>query len=85
MFDAEFRQRIIDAFVNAVYLFDDKVVLYYNIKDSKQASYIDMLSDLEETSEENEKEEQSSSDCSSNVGILNPLAEREGFEPSERY
>lgn len=46
LLDAEFRKRIIDTFINAVYLFDDKVVLYYNIKDGKQISYIEMIEHL---------------------------------------
>ncbi|HZJ75030.1 MAG TPA: recombinase family protein [Clostridia bacterium] len=47
LMDMEFRRRIIDVLVNAIYLYDDKVVLYYNIKDGKQVSYIEMLEDLE--------------------------------------
>ena len=35
-------------FKNAIYLYDDKVVIYYNLKDSKQVSYIEMLDSLEE-------------------------------------
>lgn len=31
--DPAFRQRLIDCFVNAVYLYDDRMVLIYNIKD----------------------------------------------------
>ena len=31
--DPKFRQRLIDYFVNAVYLYDDKLVLTYNYKD----------------------------------------------------
>jgi len=42
LFDDAFRRRIIDALVNSVYLYDDKVVIYYNVKDSKQVSYIEM-------------------------------------------
>lgn len=48
LFDLEFRRRIIDVFINAIYLYDDKVVIYYNLKDSKQVSYIEMLDSLEE-------------------------------------
>lgn len=43
LFDVEFRKRIIDVLINSVFLYDDKVVIYYNIKDSKQVSYIEML------------------------------------------
>ena len=48
LFDMDFRRRIIDVFINSVYLFDDKVVIYYNIKDGKQISYIEMLDSIED-------------------------------------
>ena len=44
----EFRQRIIDTFVNSVYIFDDKVIIYYNIRGGKQVSYVEMCDDLDE-------------------------------------
>ena len=31
--DREQRQRLIDSFINAIYLYDDKVVLTFNYKD----------------------------------------------------
>lgn len=40
--DDAFRERIIDAFVNSVYLYDDKVIIYYNIRSGKQVSFIDL-------------------------------------------
>ena len=43
LFDMEFRRRIIDTFINAVYLYDDRVIVFYNIRGGKQVSYIDML------------------------------------------
>lgn len=46
--DLEFRKRIIDVFINSVYLYDDKVVIYYNIKNGKQISFIEMLDSTEE-------------------------------------
>ena len=52
MFDAEFRKRIIDVFINSIYLYDDKIVIYYNIKDSKQISYVEMLDSSEEPIED---------------------------------
>lgn len=48
LFDMEFRERLIDTFINSVYLFDDKVVIYYNVDGSKQVSYIEMLEDIKE-------------------------------------
>ena len=45
--DPIFRQRVIDIFVNSIYLYDDKVVMYFNIKDTSQVSYIEMQEDLD--------------------------------------
>lgn len=41
--DEEFRKRIIDVFINAVYLYDDKLITFYNIRGGKQVSYIDLI------------------------------------------
>lgn len=41
--DAEFRKRIIDVFINSVYLYDDRVIVFYNIRGGKQISYIDLI------------------------------------------
>lgn len=49
LFDIDFRRRIIDVFINSIFLYDDKVVIYYNVKDSKQISYIEMLESTEAT------------------------------------
>lgn len=46
--DEDFRRRIIDVFINSIYLYDDKVVMYFNIRDGKQISYIEMLESTEE-------------------------------------
>ena len=39
----EFRRRIIDVFVNSIYLYDDRVVIFYNIRGGKQVSYTDLI------------------------------------------
>ena len=44
--DKEFRYKLIKTLVNCVYLYDDKVLIYYNLKDSKTVHYIDVLSDV---------------------------------------
>lgn len=46
--DPDFRQRVIDIFVNSIYLYDDKVVMYFNIKDASQVSYIEMQENLKD-------------------------------------
>ena len=43
LFDMDFRRRIIDTFINSVYLYDDRVIIFYNIRGGKQVSYIDMI------------------------------------------
>lgn len=42
LFDESFRRRIIDTFINCVYLYDDRVVIFYNIRGGKQISYMEM-------------------------------------------
>ncbi len=41
--DAEFQRRIIDVFINSVYLYDDKVVIFYNIQGGKQVFYMEII------------------------------------------
>ncbi len=55
LMDMEFRKRIIDVFINSVYLYDDKLVIYYNIKEGKQVSYIEMLDSTEEPAADMDK------------------------------
>ena len=49
LFDVQFREKIIDTFINSVFLFDDKLTIYYNVKHGKQVSYIEALEDASET------------------------------------
>lgn len=50
LFEPEFRRNIIDAFINCIYLYDDRVIIFYNIKGGKQVSYIDLENTLNEDS-----------------------------------
>lgn len=43
LFDMDFRRRIIDTFINSIFLYDDRIIIFYNIRGGKQVSYIDML------------------------------------------
>lgn len=47
LFDPEFRRNIIDVFINSVYLYDDRVIIFYNIKGGKQVAYIDVAAALD--------------------------------------
>ena len=40
--DIAFRRRVIDVFVNCVYLYDDRIAIFYNIRDGKSLSYEDV-------------------------------------------
>ena len=46
--DKEFRYKLIKMLVNCVYLYDDKIVIYYNLKDNKTIHYADVLKDVEQ-------------------------------------
>lgn len=73
--DMDFREKIIDTFINSVYLYDDKVVIYYNIKGGKQVSYIEML--------DNTKEPPFAENGSSTgVRISNPIAGQSILNPN---
>ena len=37
--DMDFRRRIIDTFINSVYVYDNRVVVFYNIRGGKQVPY----------------------------------------------
>lgn len=46
-FDEDFRRRIIATFIQRIYLFDDKLLVYYNIRESAPVTYETALSDIE--------------------------------------
>ena len=39
--DPDFQRKIIDSVVNCFYVYDDRFVIYYNLKDAKQVSFVD--------------------------------------------
>lgn len=87
LFDMEYRRRIIDTFINAVYLYDDRVTVFYNIRGGKQVSYIDMLNategfpGLDDESPETDAKEKNTNNLKG-VRILNGVVETKGIEPS---
>lgn len=48
--DEDFSSRIIDVFINSVYLYDDKIVIFYNIKNGQQVSFVGLCESLEDSS-----------------------------------
>lgn len=75
--DEQARQRLIDCFVNAVYVFDDKIVFVFNYKDgTKTVSLADVNgSDLKESSPPKRHREMKISRCFCNFVTRNRLAE----------
>jgi DNA invertase Pin-like site-specific DNA recombinase len=41
--EVDYQRRIIDTLINSVYVYDDKIVIYYNVKDGAQVSHIDII------------------------------------------
>jgi len=76
LLDEDYQHQIIDVFVNSVYLYDDRMVIYYNIKDGKQISYIDMIKSTEEPPFGGDPE------LCNGVRILEGLVAGVGFEPT---
>lgn len=60
--DPEYRQRIIDVFIQSAYFYDNRVVIFYNIKGGKQVSYVDLVDALDDDPEEMKKSEPCGSD-----------------------
>lgn len=45
--DSNFRQKLFDAFINSVYIDDDKLIIYYNIKNQNQITFTESREALE--------------------------------------
>ncbi len=69
--DENFRHRLIKTLINCVYLFDDKLIIYYNVGNTKEISYIDVLSNMEELNDS------IPSTCSNSLTIGPPNKDRE--------
>jgi site-specific DNA recombinase len=75
LFDETFRRRIIDVFVNSVYLYDDRVIVFYNIRGGKQVSYMDMLDATEQLPDEELSDENKNTNTGKGVRTLNAMVE----------
>ena len=45
--DQAFRSRLVDTFINSVYVYDDRIIIFYNIRGGKQVSHKSLLETLE--------------------------------------
>ena len=77
LMDEEFRARILDTFVHSVILYDDRLVIYYNISGGSQASYIGPDDDSETIIliDENEKSTRENSDACRHGGASTQASE----------
>lgn len=80
--DADFRLRIINTFIKCIYLFDDKMVVYFNLNATKQISYIDMLQDVGQLADDLPK---SCSDCKVSGELLTVQLEHILFVFKKNY
>lgn len=46
LFSEKYQKKIIDTFINAIYVFDDKLVTYYNANSAEQVTFTEMQEDL---------------------------------------
>lgn len=46
--DPDYCQRLIDSFVNSIYIYDDKIVIFYNLQGSKETSPHEVLEEIKE-------------------------------------
>lgn len=62
--DEAFQRKIIDVFINSVYVFDDRIVVFYNVRDGKQVSFLEASDALEGLEEESDLQSRGEPDCS---------------------
>lgn len=67
LFDPDFRRNIIDTFINSIYIYDDRIIIFYNIKGGKEVSYTDLASALDESGSISDSDEEWSSDFNTNA------------------
>lgn len=51
LFSKEYRRIIINTLVNCVYIWDDKITIFYNVKGGKQINHLDVIDYLDELAE----------------------------------
>lgn len=77
LFDDAFRRRLIDVFINSVYVYDDHIIIFYNIRGGKQVSYMGPGEGTPEESGEKKKANSQNGVC-----FLNAMVEAAGIEPA---
>jgi len=73
--DPAFRSRVLDTFINSVYLWDNRIVIFYNIRGGKQVSYIDAISASENPEPLEKQNRQPGSDTDGHSGVEHAISE----------
>ena len=78
--DENFRRRIIDTFINSVFFYDDRIIVFYNIRGGKQVSYIDLSTSPEidgpDPAESTDIPQSSSPESSTSIANPSPSANK---------
>jgi len=81
--DQSQKQRIIDIFVNSVYVYDDRVVIFFNYKDGERCIEFSVVSDSENTegaiSSNEKKTNTHENECSPLIKSGDPYGNRKSF------
>ena len=81
--DQSQKQKIIDIFVNSVYVYDDRVVIFFNYKDGERCVDFSVLSDSENTegaiSSNDKKTNTHENECSPLIKSGDPYGNRKSF------
>ena len=65
--ESDFR-RLVDIFINAVYVYDDRIIVFYNIRGGKQVSSKDLYEALESPQHKENSKPETGSDLESSGG-----------------
>lgn len=69
--DNDFRRRLVDTFINAVYVYDDRIIIFYNIRGGKHVSFKDLYETLESPIDKENSKPETGSDLESSGRVYN--------------
>lgn len=69
--DPEFARRLVDVFINSAYCYEDRVIVFYNIRGGKQVTYKSLTEALDPSKTQEKSEPALGSDLKSKSGAYN--------------
>lgn len=73
--ESEFCRRLVDVFINSAYCYDDRIIVFYNIRGGKQVSYKDLEAALQNPANEEKSAPAAGSDLELKSGAGNYKSE----------